>query len=360
MRILTVLHSHTLGGAERHALGLMQAIHREGHEVLFAGPRDGWLAEQLLQAGIEVAHLPMHGFFDLASMLHLARLARHFKADILHGHLTRGAHYAGIASRLTGIPSVATAHSTNAGKHFGRARCIIAASQAVRDFLLEQGYPTGRIAMIYHGVTIPALPVSTRDIVREQWGITPHTPVFGMVARFVADKGQDIALDAFAQAGAPGLLVLVGDASTPWGQAMLRHAAILGLGDKVRFLGQQEDVFPLLAALDVFLAPSRREALGLSILEAMGMGLPVLGSKVGGIPELIQHEVNGLVLPPEDVPAWSEGIRRLAQDASLRRAMGDAGRRDYLARFTSETMVQATLDVYQQALRNEPCVASRS
>lgn len=360
MRILTILHSHTLGGAERHALGLMRSLKEKGHDVLFAGPRDSWIAEQLIQAGIGVEHLPMHGFFDLGSMLRLARLARRFRADIMHGHLTRGAHYVGIASQLTGIPSVATAHSTNAGKHFGRTNHIIAVCEAVRSFLISQGYDSNSITSIYNGVTIPSIPTKTRDTVRARWGISPCTPVFGMVARFITDKGQDIALEAFAQAGTPGLLILAGDVRTAWGKAMQQRAATLGLTDKVRFLGQQDDVFPVLAAMDVFLAPSRREAFALSILEAMGMGLPVLGAKVGGIPEVVDHEENGLLLPPEDISAWSGAIGRIANDADLRRAMGERGRHTYQTRFTHEVMVQATLGVYQRAFWNKPCAASRS
>ncbi|MEF3193461.1 MAG: glycosyltransferase, partial [Halothiobacillaceae bacterium] len=305
MNVLMVLHSHKLGGAERHALNLMLGLRAAGHQVMFAGPVDSWLAKRCQAEGLPIAGLAMHGFFDLPSMLRLALLARRFKADILHGHLTRGAHYAGMAGRLCGIPSVATAHSTNAGKHFGRARRIIAASRAVQDYLLTCGYPAQKIEVIHHGVTVPRLlPTAGHDF-RVAQGLPKDAVVFGMVARFVPDKGQDIALRAFAAAGGPGYLILIGDHGTPWGQDMQRLAKALGLDGRVRFLGQQEDIFPALAAMDVFLAPSRREALGLSLIEAAGMGLPLLGSQIGGIPEIITTEHNGLLLPPDDVAAWA-------------------------------------------------------
>ncbi len=360
MNVLMVLHSHKLGGAERHALNLMLGLRAAGHQVMFAGPVDSWLAEHCQAEGLPIAALAMHGFFDLTSMLRLARLARRFAADILHGHLTRGAHYAGMASRLCGIPSVATAHSTNAGKHFGRARRIIAASAAVRDFLDACGYPTERIEVIHHGLAVPSLMPAARQAFRHAHGIPEHALVFGMVARFVADKGQDIALRAFATAGQPGHLILIGDHGTPWGQDMQKLAMELGLGERVHFIGQQEDVFPALAAMDVFLAPSRREALGLSLIEAAGMGLPLLGSQVGGIPEIIATERNGLLLTPDDVPAWASAMQRLYEDDRLRQRLGHASCAIYTQRFSPGRMVQATETIYRQAIEDASCTASAS
>lgn len=350
MKIITVLHSHDLGGAERHALGLMCALRDAGHDLLFAGPVDSWLAEQIKSQGIVVEHLPMHGFLDIASMLRLARIARRTKADIIHGHLTRGAHYAGIAGRLSGIPSIATAHSTNAGKHFGRVKRIIAASSAVRTFLLERGYPDERIEVIHHGLDIPALPPTTRDAYRARYGIPPDAVIFGMVARFVHDKGQDTVLKAFADAGIPGRLLLVGDASSPWGKAMRQLAGELALDDKALFTGLQNDVFPALAAMDVFLAPSRREALGLSLIEAAGMRLPLLGAAVGGIPEIVVPEHNGLLLPPDDIPAWSGAIQRLYDETDSRHRMGNAARATYEQRFSTARMMRATEDIYRRTV----------
>lgn len=352
MNILMVLHSHKLGGAERHALNLMLGLRAAGHRVMYAGPRDSWLAERCQAAGLPSAGLAMHGFFDLPSMLRLALLARRFEADILHGHLTRGAHYAGIASRLCGIPSVATAHSTNAGKHFGRVRRIIAASHAVRDFLDACGYPTERIKVIHHGVAVPQLTPTAGHDFRVAQGIPEDAVVFGMVARFVPDKGQDTALRALAAAEGSGYLILIGDHGTPWGQDMQRLAKALGLNGRVRFLGQEEDVFPALAAMDVFLAPSRREALGLSLIEAAGMGLPLLGAKIGGIPEIITAEHNGLLLPPDDVAAWARAMQRLSEDTRLRQRLGQAARATYIQRFSPSRMVQATETLYRQAIED--------
>jgi len=350
MKIITVLHSHHLGGAERHALGVMKFLQGQGHDIMFAGPLDSWLGERAKAEGIRVAHLPMHGFFDLPSMLRLARQARRFGADLLHGHLTRGAHYAGIASRISGIPNVATAHSTNAGKHFGRADRIIAVSSAVRDFLLAKGYAAERIDIIHNGLTIPTLPPSARHELRRGLGIAPHEVVFGMVARFVPDKGHDIALRAFAKAGAPGRLLLVGNDGTDWGRAMHRLVEELGLKQHVIFLGERNDVFPALAGMDVYLAPSRREAFSLSLIEAAGMGLPLLGTAVGGNPEIIANNDNGLLLPSENVDAFSDAISRLAYDPALRSEMGLKARAAYTQRFRTESMMSSILETYRKTV----------
>lgn len=351
MRIVFVLHSHGLGGAERHALSLMQGLCAVGHEVLFAGPSDSWLAERASDAGIGTAHLPMLGFYDIRSMFRLARIARRFKADLLHGHLTRGAYYAGIAARLGGIPNVATAHATNAGKHFGLAERIIAVSSAVREFLCTCGYSREKIDLVPHGLEVPSREDLTRRAWRQSLGIVDDEIVFGMVSRFVTDKGHDIALHALAKI--PDIrarLLLVGDHATPWGQIMQQLAQDLGIADRTLFIGQQDDVFPFMEAMDVFLAPSRREALGLALIEAAGMGLPLLGSAIGGIPEIIDHEHNGMLLPAEDPDAWAFAMRRLAHSPRLRRCFGDNARASFLQRFSSQRMLAATEQVYLKAL----------
>jgi glycosyltransferase involved in cell wall biosynthesis len=350
MRILFVLHSHSYGGAEMHLSELARGLAAHGHQVAFAGPADSWLAQRFRAVGLVAYHLPMHGFFDVWSMVKLARIARQFGADLLHGHLTRGAFYAGVGGRLAGVPVVATAHSTNAGKHFGQADQIIAVSRAVADFLVGEGYDPARIAVVHHGVADPLLVPLRRPALRASLALPVGVVLCGIVARLVRAKGQDLAIDALADCPEHLQLVLIGDDSTPWGRAMRARAAASGVVPRVHFLGFREAAPQWMRELDMVLAPSRREALSLTLAEAAAVGLPVIAARVGGIPEVVADGETGLLVPPEDVAALGAAMRRLADDPGLRARLGTQGRARYLSQFSLETMTQRTEAVYQQLI----------
>ena len=351
MKVIYVLHSHKAGGAERHLLDLMHGTAALGVEPIYAGPMDGWLGAQAEAAGVRCHHLPYHGLYDMPSLLRLARLARREHAALIHGHLTRGAYYAGWAGRLAGRPSVATAHSTNAGKHFGRAARIIAVSDAVRRFLIERGYDAGRIVTVHNGVPDATANAPSREAARAALGLAPTQIALIMVARFIPDKGHDIALDALAHhRDAPWTLLLAGAPDGPTVAPLRKRIAALGLTERVRFLGHLDDVAPLYAAADALLAPSRREAFSLTLLEAAAWRLPVIASTVGGNGEAVVDGVTGLLTPPDDVPAFAAALGRLLADGAEREALGKRARARYLESFTCATMCASTRALYADAL----------
>lgn len=349
MKVIFVLHSHRAGGAERHLLQLMQGLSALGVECIYAGPLDGWLGEQLIAAGFRCEHVPYHGRYDLLSLLRLVRLIRREKADLVHGHLTRGAFYAGWAGRLAAVPNVATAHSTNAGKHFGRAGRIIAVSDAVGRFLAGCGYPRAILRTVHHGVPdYAAQPRLPRDVLRARLQLD-DAPVLAMVARFLPAKGHDIALRALARLSERRwTLVLAGALDTRGAEEMQQLAAQLGIAARVRFVGHSDDVASIYGCADILLAPSRREALSLTLLEAAAFALPIVATDVGGIGEAVANGETGLLVPSENPAELAVAIGSLLDDAALRLRMGQAGRRRYEQLFSLETMAQATLAVYRE------------
>ena len=352
MKIITVLRSLKSGGAERHALQLMKGLRARGHEALYAGPMQGWLGQQLRAEGFGGIDLPLSGLYDLPSVVRLALYARRVGADLIHGHLTRGAWYAGLAARLAGLPNVATAHSDNAGKHFGRADRIIAVSQAVADFLVREGYPASRIRMVHHGIADLAarLPAGAREATRRSLGLAADEPCLLMAARIVPAKGHDTALQALARLGDQSWTLLVaGDHHGDLGPQMQALAQQLGIAGRVRFLGLREDVPALMAASDVLLAPSRREALSLTLLEASACGLPIVATRVGGIGEVVEEGASGFLVAPDDPPALAAAIAPLLADAALRARCGARARQRFEAGFLEDAMFDKTVAVYHEA-----------
>jgi glycosyltransferase involved in cell wall biosynthesis len=353
IKVLTVLHSHNSGGAEHHALQLMKGLRARGHVPMFAGPMDGWLGDQVRAAGLAWHHIPLHGLIDFPSVLRLALLARRTGAQLIHGHLTRGAWYAGLAGRLARVANVATAHSDNAGRHFGRADRIIAVSGAVARFLEREGYRPERIRMVHHGIADIAarLPADVRARTRAALGLADDMPCLLMAARIVSAKGHDTALHALARLkDQPWTLLLAGNHQRDLGPQIQALAAELGLAERVRFLGLRDDVPALMAAADVLLAPSRREALSLTLLEASACRLPIVASTTGGIGEVVEEGASGRLVPPDDPAALAAALGPLLADPALRQAYGARARVRYETGFTENAMFDRTLAVYQEVV----------
>ena len=349
-----VAHSHAVGGIERHVVNLAHALAHHGHEVAYAGPLDGWLGEQMRQAGHTCLHVPMHGMFDLWSALRLVAFAKRWRADLLHGHAQRGGRYADWAARWSGVPAVMTAHATNAGKWFTHRWPLIAVSGAVRAHLLSRGLPSTQIKVVYPGIPdIDARPPAPGPV------SATRPLVLGMVARMERVKGQDLALEALARIPCRAMVRLrLAGADTPWAEDMRRRAVELGVAEQVDFLGQCSDVPALLGELDLLLAPSRRESLGLSLVEAAAAGRSCVAARIGGIPEVVDDDSTGLLVAPEDPDALAGGILRLATDDALRVAWGRAARRRYERLFTLTAMVAQTVPVYQAAVEARARIAA--
>lgn len=351
MRILHVLHSHGYGGAESHALTLMKALRDAGHELMLAGPPDAWLAERCHEEGLPVHPLHMHGIVDPVSHWSLRRLVARWAPAVVHGHLVRGAHYAGWSAwRQAHTRAVCTAHATTAHKHMRRCEQIIAVSGAVRDNLRRHDYPDQRISRVYNGVPDPLASTAgaiDRPALRRELGIPEGQMAIVNVGRFVRDKGQDLLVQAMARLNTPATLYLVGGTDTAFGQEV---QALARDNPRVKLLGYRADVPRLLPAFDLYASASRREALGLSLVEAAAARLPTVATAVGGVPEVVVEGRTGRLVPSEDVPALAGAMDALLASPDGMQAMGEAARQHYLATFTVQHMLEQTLRVYERVI----------
>jgi glycosyltransferase involved in cell wall biosynthesis len=347
--VLFVLQSHICGGIEKHLLTVMRGLAGRGYRTAFAGPADSWLMDQVRAHRLSGYHLPMHGMFDLWSVLRLVALARRVGADLIHSHATRGARYARFAGALTGMPVVSTAHSTNAGKHFGGANRIIAVSNAVADFLASCGYDRERVLVIHNGVP-DFRGVRSSRFLRAELGVPPDRFLIGLIGRFIRDKGQDSAIDALSRLSVPAHLALIGDHETAWGRDIRLRSQSAPARDRIHFVGFRDDVREQLADLDLLVAPSRREALSLALIEAASAGVPVVASRIGGTPEVVRDGETGILVAPQDPASLARAIETLITDPALRMRLGRAARRRYEDHFSLQPMLDATEEVYHSLL----------
>ena len=346
--IVFVLRSVSHGGAEQHLFELMKGLRDRGLTCIYAGPKGGWLAQAIQSEGFEFLPLAMRGTYDVVSMARLAWFLKVRGIGLVHGHLARGAFYAGIASRLMGRPCPASVHATTVSRHYQWPNHLVAVSDAVAKSLVQQGYQEAKVSKIYLGLADEGSKVPP---VAAQPQETGGPIVFGMAARFIADKGHDVAVRALARLNHLDCrLKLAGNANNAWGNSIASLASELGVIDRVEFLGHCDDMPAFYKAVDVIVAPSRREALSLTLIEAAMHGLPVVASRVGGIPEVVIHGQTGFLADPEDTKGFADALNELGTDAALRHNLGGQARMRYLQCFTQDTMIAAIVDLYQKLI----------
>lgn len=350
------------GGAQSHVLDLL-ALRSRARLTVVAGEEDVLLAEARAR-GVETRvipelQVPLHPLRDLRALVALTRLLRGLRPDLLHLHSSKSGLLGRVAARMLGVPAVFTAHgwAFTEGVSPSRRRLALLAERLVAPWtaraitvseydrrlaLSRHLLPPERVVTVHNGISpLGPRPAGT--------GQEPGARVQAiMVARFSDQKDQPLLIRAAAQV--PGLdLWLVGDGERRAdAEALARE---LGIGNRVQFAGDRDDVPALLAGADLFCLATHYEGLPISILEAMRAGLPVLSTRVGGVPEAVQDGETGRLLAPGDLAGWVTALGALSADAGERRRLGEAGRARFLAGFTAGRMLAATWEVYEAVWR---------
>lgn len=367
VNVLLLITELNVGGAERLLGQIAPRLSRQRYRVSVAclygaGP----VADDLRAAGVPVIDLGMRGKWDLRVIGRLLRLLREERVHILHAHLIHANLLGALVGRLARVPVVvATRHNVDIGGAWrewanrwlrGWRDAVVAVSDQVRWVEIERsGIDPARVILIRNGVPIEPFaspdPTAT-DRLRRKWKIPPTSPVIGTLARFDEQKGHVVLLEAMArvlQRRPRARALLVGEG--PLRQAVEQKAHALGLSHAVVLTGLRRDVPQVLALLDLFVLPSLWEGLPVSVLEAMAAGRPVVATRVGGVPEAVEHGVTGLLVPPRDPRALAAAIIRLLEDAELRRSMGRAGRERVEQQFSIAATVRRTEALYERLLR---------
>jgi glycosyltransferase involved in cell wall biosynthesis len=353
MRIVQFITPSQIGGAEVHVLSLAARLLRRGHDVTVICPRGRDLERELRARDLPLWAPRTTGKFDPVTLIRLARRLRSWRADVLHTHLSTASLLGSLAARLAGVPAIATVHGLNSKTCFQCADRLIAVSQAVKQHLTAQGVSPDRIRVIYNGIDLPADVHTPQPDLRQR--VAPASAVvFGTVGRLGPEKGHRYLLEAAAQlsrrAGLPPVHVLIVGQGRE--EAPLRALAQrLGIGDRVTFAGFQREVWPYLAIMEVFVLPSLKEGLSLSALEAMALGKPVVASRVGGTPEVVEDGETGMLVPPSDASALAEALASLVRSPEAMERMGHAGRQRVAERFGAERMASEIEEVYREVAR---------
>ncbi len=371
IRVLHVINGEHYAGAERVQDLLAIQLPECGFEVEFACLKPNQFPE-IRSSHVPLSEIPMLGRVDLRAALRLARIMQEGEHQVIHAHTPRSALVASVAARLTGVPLVYHVHSPTSRDSTSRwrnwvndrnerfcarrASALITVSHSLRRHMCLRGFPDAAISVVPNGVPVPAV---LRD---------PKQPVgdwtIGTVALFRPRKGLEVLLEAIALLAEQEITVnlrAVGTfASKRYQEEIMHHVARLGIIDQIEWVWFAHDVPAELARMDLLALPSLfGEGLPMVVLEAMAAGVPVIASRVEGVPEAIDDGVNGLLADPGDPVDLAANMRRIiVGDVDWRRLRENA-RQTHQAVYSDGSMAAGVANVYRNVLAKSARIGQR-
>ncbi len=363
-RVVYLAHTFAVGGAEEMVLNLVRHLPARFEATVVCIHDAGAIGEEIRRTGVQFRVLGLTpGVRRPVDVLRLRDFLHDLQPHIVHTFLLTGSLYGRFAAMMARVPIVIgtevniyerkqLAHRLAERWLMRGTDAVIASAESVRDFYMKQvGANADKVRVIYNAVDWSQLETTmSRDQMRAAFKIPAGAPLAGIIARLTEQKAHRILFDAMAQRGdlAALQLLVVGDGELR--NELQRRVAALGLESRVHFAGARRDLGNVLAAVDVFVMPSLWEGLPLSLVLAMGAGLPAIATRVAGIPEVIDDGVTGLLVPPGDKEQLGAALARVIGDEGLRLRLGDAARAFVRPRFGVDGYVNSVTHLYDQLL----------
>ena len=377
-KILYLDKSSEIGGAETSLLLLLKHLDRNKYTTVVALPAEGTLNKQLRALGVQVITTPLHTVHlkglnplpYLSTVWRLVKIIRREGVDLVHANDTTTNQYGVVAAKLSGVPIICHLRSLSRKSDVVRGLLpwtdhLIANSYATaRTYLACKGTPE-KVTVIYNGVDLAdyCLDNDARAKLRKHFNVSDETFLMGIVGRVTEAKGHHVLIQALAAVRNMHddvCLAVIGPLNPAFHSDFQRDTrfvtelrqliATLGLDGHVSFWGEQRSMAPIYQALDLLVVSTFEESFGRVLIEAMAVEKPVIASAVGAIPEIIDDSMNGLLIPPGDVPRLAEAICAVKNDPGMGRRMGKEGRRRVEKFFSIESNVAQTEALYQRVI----------
>jgi len=361
--------ARTWRGGQNQVLLTVNGLRAAGHRATLVAHPDGELRRRAAE-GLDLIPLAPRNEMDLSAAWKLSRLIKRLRPDILHAHDPHGIAMASLALSLGGPTSSGSSRALPPtlvasrrvdfhlkGNSFSRWKnrqvdCFIAASEAIRQMLVADGIPPTQVVTVHEGIDVEHVVAAPPVNVHEAFWLPHHAPVVGNVAALVPHKGQRYLIDAahlVVQDIPDARFIILGEGELR--EHLEKQIRDHHLEKHVLLPGFRTDVLGCIKGFDLFVMSSVTEGLGTSLLDAMACRRAIVATAAGGIPEIVEDHVNGLLAPPRDAHALAAAIVRALNDAPLRTRMGEAGFARVTERFSVEKMISATALIYER-LRN--------
>jgi glycosyltransferase involved in cell wall biosynthesis len=368
-RILYIHGIGDMGGAERDLLAMLGALNRGKWDPHVACPPHTPLSDRLAKEGVSWHPLALgpwrkwySPFLRWRDVKHLRAVRDDLAPALIHvNDIWWVPHTMSAAGRSPGLhkPVVAHVRQEIEPQKVRRYRLesvdgIIAISRQVEQALIAGGVPRESVRTIYSGLPPAKGGVPDRTEVCRALRVPEDAVLLGTVAHLFPRKGYDVMLRAL-----PSILrevptvhyLIIGTGDRTYEQELKALALRLGIQARVHFIGFQDDVLPLLSALSLYVHPARMEGFGIAVVEALAAGKAVVATRVGGVPEVVDDERTGLLVPPDEPEELTGAILSLLRDERRRKSMGERGVQVAHERFTVTASVAAIERLYHQLIQ---------
>lgn len=358
IKILQVLTDTNIGGAGIWLLNFLSSHNRDSMDIAVVLPKNSMLKERLEEIDIRVIEAEgiADSSFSLSGIKSLSEIFKEEQPDIVHTHASLSAR---IAARKNKIKVVHTRHCLEAPKkgikkaiysyiNNSLSDTVIGVSEAVAENLKADGINPGKLKTVYNGIYMLAeISEGKRLALRESYGIGDENIVVGMVARLEPVKNHHMFLNVAKVVNTicpEARFMIVGDGSMR--DELEKKARLEGIADKVIFTGFIEDVNDIMNVIDIHVLTSEKEALSISLIEAMSLGKPVIATDSGGPAEVIENGVNGILVGNGDEVNLTMAIVKCIQRPEMREKFGIAGKRIAKEKFFATDMAEQIEEIY--------------
>ena len=356
MKILQIISGRNINGALTYCKFLSEHLIASGHSITILCRKDGWIEHQGIE-GVEIFHSEMD-----RKPSEISRVADWMKSqnfDLIHSHMSR-AHAFGVLLKLkTGVPVIATAHNRSFQLHWTFNDYVIANSQATCRYSKRINFVNSKRIETVHCFTdlerFKNITERCKRRVSRQLRTNSDDFLVGVVGEVVKRKGHIYLFHALAEIieAVPNFrLVMLGRFNRD--EAYVKRLRRIVMRDKligrVKWLGLRSNVQDFMATFDLTVVPSIEEPLGLVALESLAAGTPVVASDTGGLPEIIEHQQSGLIVPPKRPAAIAKAVIELANDPMRRMRMGQTGKAFVFENFDPQLLSQKVEAVYEKVL----------
>jgi len=363
LRILHVETGMNLYGGALQVHYLLQGLaNREDIESVLVCPKDSAIAEAAM-GNVKTLHaVPMKGDLDLLFIPRLMSIIKKENPDIIHLHSRRGADIlGGIAAKLTGKRCILTRRVDNpenrvwASVKYRFYDRIITISEGIREVLVSEKIPSHKITCVHSAVDVELYSQTCdREWFLKEFGLKETSRVCGTIAQFIDRKGHHFLIRAI-----PEILKAVPEAvfmflgKGPMEDQLKSQCRELGIENHVLFAGFRDDLDRIMGCLDLVIHPALMEGLGVSLLQAAAAGVPIVGTRTGGIPEIVRDGVNGYLLPPANVRSITDTVTKIFANRELAANFGENGRAIAFRSFSIESMVGGNLGMYREMMSEQ-------
>ena len=362
---MTVVHveagMHLYGGALQ-VFYLLRGLANKPVRTVLVCPEGSAIANAARGVVDKVYEMPMGGDLDLGFIRRLKWVLKEEQADLVHLHSRRGADVlGGIAARWAGVKSVCSRRVDNpespwiAKLKYRLFTQVVTISHGIREVLLSEGVPADKVLCVHSAVDVERFDrAPEREWFLQEFQLPASAKVLAVIAQLIHRKGHRHLFAALPEVieKHPEVQVLL-FGKGPKAEELQQQIEQQGLAEHVRLIGFRDDLHRVMANFYGVVHPADMEGLGVSLLQAAAAGVPMIGTRAGGIPEIVRDGENGILIEPQNVAQLRDALLRLLADEQQARAWGQAGKQIVKQEFSIEAMVEGNFKVYQQLLAND-------